>query len=187
MSISPRFGRACATLLLLGLALEACDFNADPLVIEPEFDDISSFETDLWKWVARGVDITDPPVAWEVVRSGERATQGTQSVRLRLANLNDQGKVWIERRYEVADDQLYSVESSFDFASADWGDVNLWRILAGAGPVSPASGGPTPQGSTANGSASDEGHQWLPKVYTLEARSSADGQLFVHVGVWGMS
>src|SRR6185503_5021866 len=70
--------RARAAVLVVALGVAACDFNGDPLVILPEFDDVTSFETDLEKWVPRAVDIGTPPATWEVVRSGDRATQGTQ-------------------------------------------------------------------------------------------------------------
>jgi len=36
--------------------------------------------------------------------------------------------------YEAAFDQRYSVVIAFDFASADWGSINLWRIVTGAAP-----------------------------------------------------
>ena len=46
---------------------------------------------------------------------------------------------------------------------------------------------PTPQGDTGNGLPTDEGHRWLTKSYAMQVRASQDGELFVHVGVWGTS
>lgn len=80
-------------------------------------------------------------MVWEVARSSDQASDGEQVTRLRLDNLNSQGKIWIERRYEVEEDQFYSIKISFDFGSADWGDVNLWRLPAGAVADSPTVGG----------------------------------------------
>ncbi|MSR35870.1 MAG: hypothetical protein EXR95_04380 [Gemmatimonadetes bacterium] len=91
----------------------ACDFNGDPLVIEPEFDDVSSFEVDLGKWTGRVVDAGTPSVLWEVARSADRASEGSQSARIRLDNRAGQAKVMLERRYEVEENQAYAVAISF--------------------------------------------------------------------------
>jgi hypothetical protein len=175
-------------VLALALAISGCDFHGDPLVIEPEFDDATSFESDLGQWTPRSVGVTAPPVAWEIARSGERATDGTQSARLRVDNTTGQAKILLERRYEVEKNQRYRVEISFDFASADFGGVNLWQLLVGAGTTSAAQGGAlAAPGDTGNGSATDQGFAWLPKSYSTEVISDADGELFVYVGVGATS
>ncbi len=175
-------------LLVLLVAGLGCDFHGDPLMIEPEHSDTASFEAGLGDWIPFGIDLLSPPVAWEVARSTDRASDGTQAIRVRLNNLNGRGKVVLERKYAVAKDQLYTVVISFDFATADFGDIGLWRILAGASPDSPTrSNSVAPRESTGNGLAADGGYRWLPKSYTMEARSDAKGEMFVHVGVWGTS
>jgi len=94
--------RARAALLLAALACASCDFHGGTFLIEPEFDDTTSFEADLGKWTGRAFDLGTPPATWEVARSGERATQGSQSARIRLGNLAAaQTKVFLERRYDV--------------------------------------------------------------------------------------
>jgi hypothetical protein len=181
--------RARAAALLLTLALASCDFNGDALIFEPEFDDVSSFETDLGKWTGRAADLGTPPATWEVIRSADRATQGTQSTRLRLGNQAGQPKVFLERHYEVEKNQRYLVEISFDFASADFGGANLWRLLAGAALDSPTQPGTVVAvpGDTGNGRAADEGFVWLPKSFSMEVTSDVGGELFVYVGVEGTS
>jgi hypothetical protein len=124
---SARLGAAIFCLCSLG----SCDLSGLQLIVEPEFEDAFSFETDFSHWAPQGSDLADPPVVWEVARSSDQASEGEQAIRLRLDKKNSQGKIWIERRYEVEEDQFYSIEISFDFGSADWGDVNLWRLLAG--------------------------------------------------------
>jgi hypothetical protein len=178
-----------AAVVVSTLAVAACDFQGDTITIEPEFDDVSSFETDLDKWVGRAVDLGTPPATWEIVRSGDRATQGTQSARLRLGNLGGQTKIFLERRYAVEKNQRYLMEISFDFASADFGTVNLWRLLAGAALDSPTQVGSffgTPA-DTGNGRSTDEGYVWLQKSYSQQITSDSDGELFVYVGVGGTS
>ena len=89
----PRLG---AALLGVLAALSSCDFGEE-LVVYPEFDDSFSFERELEEWSAGGRDLLLPPVTWEVTPSTDRASDGAQSVRLRLDNVNDQDKIWIER------------------------------------------------------------------------------------------
>ena len=181
---SARLGAAIFCLCSFG----SCDRRGFDLIVEPEFEDAFSFETDFSDWTPQGRDLTDPPVVWEVARSGERASDGEQAIRLRLDNLNSQGKIWIERRYEVEENQVYSVEISFDFGSADWGDVNLWRLLAGGGTDPPSvTGSLSVRGDSGNGESSDQGYRWVPNTYEMELRSGTDGELFVYVGIWGTS
>lgn len=176
-------------LLCLGLAVASgCDFKADPLVIQPEFDDVSSFEGDLGSWTVRTVDLGTPAATYEVVRSTDRASDGAQSVRVRLENQTGQAKVLLERRYVVEKDQTYVVEVAFGLASADWSGVAPWRVAVGAAPDSPLRtgfvNGPL---DTFNGRLADQGLVFGPRTTTLEVRSDADGELFVYVGVWGTS
>ena len=187
LSFTRTSARLGATILCVG-SLGACDRRGFELIVEPEFEDTFSFETDLSDWAPRGSDLTDPPVVWEVARSSDQASDGEHAIRLRLDNLNSQGKIWIERRYEVEENQVYSVKVSFDFGSADWGDVNLWRILAGGGTDSPAvTGSLSVREDSGNGESSDNGYQWVPKSYEIEVRSGTDRELFVYVGIWGAS
>jgi hypothetical protein len=180
--IAPRFLAVAAVALFL----TACDKHGLDFVVAPEFDDTFLFESGLGDWTARSKDVTGD--TWEVVTSPDRASQGTQSVRLRLDNKNSQGKIWIEKKYKVEKDQLYTVQVSFDFGSADFGGVNLWQIVAGAAPDSPATAGAAlPQGDTGNGQATDQGYRFVPRTFTFETTSDKDEELFVHVGVWGTS
>jgi hypothetical protein len=178
--------RRRGAVLLFTLAAAGCDFNGDPLAILPEFDDVSSFEVDLEKWTARAADLGTPPATWEIVRSADRATAGSQSTRLRLGSPAGQTKIFLERRYAVEKSLLYRVEISFDFASADFAGVTPWPLLVGAAVESPTVSGAVVQpGNTANGRAADEGYVWLPKSYSMDVSSDGDGELFVYVGVLG--
>ena len=187
LSLSRTSARLFAGILCL-CSLGGCDRRGFQLIVEPEFDDTFSFETGLSGWAPQGRDLTDPPVVWDVTRLSEQGSDGQQAVRLRLENLNSQGKIWIERRYEVEQNQAYAVGISFDFGSADFGDMNLWRILAGAGTSSPAeTGSLSVGGDSGNGESSAQGYQWSSRTAEAVVTSDADGELVVYLGVWGTS
>jgi hypothetical protein len=157
-------------------------------VIAPEFDDVSSFESDLGAWAGRATDLGTPPATWEVVRSGDRASHGSQSSRLRLTSAAGQPKLFIERRYVTEKNQLYKVDVSFDFASSDWTGARPWPMLVGAALDSPTkTGAVITFGDTGNGRAADEAFVWLPKVFSMDLSSDADGEMFIYIGVTGGS
>ena len=145
-----------------------------------------SFEADVQDWQADGTDLGDPPIEWSVERSQELASDGTSSVKLWLNNLNDAGKIWIERAFAVEPDRRYRVRVEYAFASAAFGSVNLWRIIAGVAATSPETADDlTFQGDAGNGADSDVGYRWLQKRYTFDVESGPDGLLHVFIGVWG--
>ena len=147
-----------------------------------------TFETGLAGWAPDGTDLDDPPVEWSIEASDERADDGQNSVRLHLENLNDAGKIWIERSFELAPRTTYEVRLSYDFATADFGDVNLWRVIAGAANEDPETVDDLEfQGDTGNGAGEDVGFVWLRKEFTFTATTGSDGRLWVFLGVWGTS
>lgn len=172
-------------LALLTTLLMACDQVAD-IVFVPEFDVTYSFEAGLEGWFGNGVDLADPSVTWSVEASSELASSGAIAARLYIDNTNGMAKVWIERAEAVEPSVAYDVDISFDFGTADFGEVNLWRILAGAHSASPGTAAAlTVQDATGNGSASDVGVQWLQKSYRMRAVSDPGGRIHIVIGVWG--
>lgn len=108
-----------------------------------------------------------------------------------MDNRTDAAKVWIVREFSVAASRDYMVQLSFDFASRDWGDANLFQLLAGASPTAPATGAEVlavarTNISTGNGAGSDVGFLWSQRLFNRPGRSSADGKLYVLLGVWGV-
>jgi hypothetical protein len=173
--------------LALALAAAGCDRHPDPVVIQPEFDDATSFESDLGHWAVRTLDLGTPPATVEAVRSSDRASDGAQSVRLRLDNAAAQPKVLLERSYDAEKNLTYSVDVSLSFATADSAAVQPWRVAIGAAPVSPTQSlqvnAPTDTGS----GKSTGGFAWIVKTYHGEVQTDASGHLFVYVGVWATS
>jgi len=145
-----------------------------------------SFENDMEGWQAKATDVDDPPVEWSIEHTEEMAKDGSASVKLFLNNLNDKGKIWFERGFELKPNTLYRVTVDFAFATAVFGQMNLWRIIAGVLPDPPQTADDLIyQGDTGNGSDSDVGYKWLQKSYTFDVTSSPDGMLYVFIGVWG--
>ena len=146
-----------------------------------------TFESDPGGWTADGTDLEDPPVTWSVERSDELAERGDWSMRLSLENLNDAGKIWMERAFQLQPGATYDVEVAFDFASADFGDIGLWTIIATVSEADPETVDDLVfRDDTGNGSGEDVGHVWVTRTYSL-GTATADGQglLWVALGVWG--
>ena len=143
-----------------------------------------SFEQGMDGWVAQ--DLSNPAVEWSIERSGDMASEGDTSLKVYLNNLNDAGKIWIQRPFDVDSDSYYQVHVDYDFASADYGDLNLWTIITGA-----VLGPPTKadelvyQRDTGNGADKDEGYKWLHKTYTFDMRTGPEKEIYVIIGVWG--
>lgn len=170
----------------LGLAavLGACDDDSTGPDGQETFT--FSFEEDLQGWSAQGIDLGSPPVTWAITQSEDTSTVGDGSAKFELDNVNDAGKVFLERAFELEPATEYDVRITFDFATADWGDANHWTILAGAHTAPPEDADDLiDQGDTANGEDEDAGHVWLEKSYDLEVTSDAEGKVVVTAGVWG--
>jgi len=177
--------RLTSALIVVGsLSVGGCDC---PLDLWPFLDcDCFSFEADLQDCQGNGTDLSDPPVEWSIERSEELARTGDAAVKLTLNNTNDAGKIWIERQFSVKPNCKHHVQVVFSLASADFGTINLWRIITGVTTTRPTSRDDlTFQDNTGNGSEADVGHVWLDKGYSFDVESGADGELWVAIGVWG--
>lgn len=178
--------RALAILLAAFLALFAC--ADDPTGPEGTVRFTTSFESGLDGFATDGTDLDDPPIEWSIERSDERADDGQWSVRLHLENLNDAGKIWIERVFELEPGRAYRVEISYAFATEDFGEINTWTIVAGVSAEDPETVEDlTFQGNTAHDMGMDVGFVWLERSHELEATADAAGELWVSLGVWGTS
>ena len=169
----------CSVILMLAV-LTGCNGTGIP----PSGTLTFSFEDDLEGWVANGTDLDNPPVEWSIERSRDIASDGKTAVRLYLNNMNDAGKIWVERRFYGEPNRVYQVHVEYDFASADWGDMNLWTIITGVMPE-PSKTELLFQGDTGNNATPEEGFVWLRKSYDFSVESGPDGSAYVMIGVWG--
>ena len=170
--------------LVCGLAIISFILGGCVRAAPPGPDYSFSFERSMEGWQANGLDLDNPPVEWSIEASRDIARDGKSSVRLYLNNINDAGKIWIERSFDVEPNRVYQVRVEYFLASADWGDVNLWTIITG---VVPESAGKelSYQDTTGNNSRQEEGFVWLHKGYDFTVDSGAEGRLIAIIGIWG--
>jgi hypothetical protein len=137
-------------------------------------------------WTANGTDLDNPPVEWSIERSEDIAKDGNMSVKFYLNNVNDAGKIWLEKPFSVKPNNSYKVNLEYAFASSDWGDINLWRIIAGVSSEKPQSRKDLLyQGDTGNFAEPEADYVWLDKSYDFTVQSDSDGILYVIIGIWG--
>ena len=173
----------------------------------PRSESTYSFETDWEGWAPDATDIAfgnctagasagrasgmragNCTVDWLIERTTEQAHEGAASVKLFLNNTNDEGKIWIERAFNVTTGRSYRVHVAFAFASADFGSVNHWMILTGALSEQPRTADDLTgmnRGNTGNGLDAPGGYVWSEKGYDSTVAPGAGGCLWVLVGVWG--
>ncbi len=127
----------------------------------------------------------NPPVEWSIQRTQEMSKEGNTALKLYLSNLNDAGKIWVERSFLVKPNTLYQVNVKYSFASGDYGIANHWTLITGL-TQKPAKTRDdlTYQGDTGNGSGTP-GYKWLDKSYDFTMQSGSEGKLYLTIGVWG--
>ncbi len=142
------------------------------------------FEESLEGWVPDGTDLDDPPIQWKVEHASDAAFQGQGSARFFLDNMNDAGKIWLERPFAVEPNTRYRATVTFQLQSSDFGDVNLWSILGYVGPTDPEQREQMQRvGSTGIGEL--QGPVWVERAFTTDASSDTNGVLWVALGIWG--
>ena len=145
-----------------------------------------SFEQDMENWEGQGIDLDYPSVDWLIHRSDTMAFDGNISLKFYLNNLNDAGKIWVEREFDVIPGLMYEVNIEYAFATADFGSFNLWRIITGVVEKPPETRDDLIfQDDTGNGYDTDVGYTWLNKSYIFTINSTNDGKLCVIIGIWG--
>lgn len=146
-----------------------------------------SFEKNMQGWNASGIDLDNPPIIWSINRSNNISYDGNHSVQLFLNNLNDAGKIWIEKEFGVNQNTFYKINVSYKFATADYGDVNLFKIITGYSYKSPTKKDDlTFQENTGYpGDEQQEGFIWLNKTYTFSTNSGNNNSIILSIGVWG--
>lgn len=184
-------GVLTAGALVAGVGLAACETGTDPVGEAVQVE--SSFEDGFDGWAQRAAEVVvgdDDEIAWEIERSEERSFAGDVAVRMFADNRTDAARLWIERSVQLDSNRTYDVTIEFAFATADWSDVNLWTVLAGAVTESPAAAedlAPAHRDDTRAGDPPGEGFVWQDRSYETTVTTGVDGEAWIVVGVWGTS
>ncbi len=144
-----------------------------------------SFEENTQSWQIDGTDLDNPPVNWTIERSDEHAADGLYAMKLYLENVNDAGKIWMKHTYSVAPNTLYTATISYQFATADFGDFNLFNIITTVRNSSVTSRDDLNyEGDTGHHTGAD-GFVWLNKTFEYLVETDPSGEIYVNIGVWG--
>jgi hypothetical protein len=171
-----------AISLLLFVGLSGC-VNGPPKNVQSH---LFTFEDSMEGWTNDGTDLSDPPINWSVVRSDELASEGNYSVKLYLNNLNDAGKIWMEKLFNVSSDTQYEVTVSYTFATSDFGDFNLFTLITGVSTTSPETVDDIIfQGNTGHHQNETQDFIWTEKQFTFTVQTDQKGEVYVYIGVWG--
>lgn len=177
--------RSSIIMAMTLVAIAGCD--DDP--VAPPDDAIEEsfiFDAGMEGWDGVAADTLDPPIEWHVEHTSDIAATGDGSVELHLENLNDAGKVWMEREFAVEPGESYDVEIEYAFGTSDWGEVNLFTIIAGVHDDPPRSADDlTFQDDTGHGGDEDVGVVWQERSHSFSLQAPDDGTVHVALGVWG--
>jgi hypothetical protein len=175
-------------LLLAGTTLLTTGCGDDP-VAPPPLEPVEQnfvFDQEMEGWQAVATDTLNPPIDWHVQHSTEESVTGNGAVEFFQENLNDQGKIWMERSFELEPGVFYNVDIEFAFGTSDWGQVNLFTIIAGVHGAPPRDAEDLMfQGETGHGGDEDVGLVWVDRAYSLSGQAPPDGSVYVTIGVWG--
>lgn len=145
-----------------------------------------SFEEGMEGWNPDGTDLSNPEINWSIDITDEQAYDANHSLRLYLNNLNDAGKIWIEKMFNATANTQYEITISYMFATSDYGDFNLFRIIAGATSFDPeAADDLVFQDDTGHHIENETGLIWLNKSYTLTVQTDDNAEIYIALGVWG--
>jgi hypothetical protein len=168
------------TVTLLLFALAGCNIANIPQTTN------FSFEQGTEGWTASGTDLGSPPDQWSIEPSRNTASKGKTSLKFYLDNANDAGKIWVTRTFDVKPQTHYQVEVTYKFASADYGDINLWKMITGVALEAPKTAAELVyQGDTGNGGGPEDGWLWRRKTYNFDIRTGPEQELYVTIGIWG--
>lgn len=173
--------------LAVGALAGACGSD-DPIGPDPgePVERHFTFDTNMEGWQAAATDTLDPPIDWHVTHTSDRGHPDDGSIELHLENLNDAGKIWMERDFNLAPGVTYDVSVRYALGTSDWGFVNLFTLITGVHAAPPRQAADlTFQGDTGHGGDADIGVVWLERTYDLSITAPPDGTVYVVIGVWG--
>jgi hypothetical protein len=154
----------------------------------PALVEFFSFEQDFEGWAANGLDLqagSGATIPWSITRSQDMAKDGLWSVRLFIDNINDAGKIWIQRPFTMQPNQTYQVKLGYFFAPID-SQAFSNPIIAGASTQPPATRDdlvPFFEDRTSLG-RNTGANRWARHEYEFTAQADGVGSLYVFIGVW---
>jgi len=153
---------------------------------KPEETRFFSFENDFEGWMPRAADVElgDGSIDWSITHSKEIWEDGVASVKFDLNDLNENGKIWIERTFSVEPKKKYKITLDYAFHSADCGDAPRFRIITGVFRKQPQSGDDLTDAFQEKTTSCAWG--WLHKSYQFTLKSKKSDVLYVVIGIKGI-
>jgi hypothetical protein len=166
---------ALATVVRFGCA------PSESVDVQPiQFQD--GFEQGLLNWTIDKDLPKDPntgqPVAAEIAASDEQAFQGNMSARLYLDGRQDDGTIWLQRKFNVVRRHRYDVHLSFAFWSESESFNLISRVAAYAGANRPRREEDFDLSQAANLAAG-----WRQYSYTFPVTSDGNGEIWTAMGM----
>ena len=135
-----------------------------------------SFESGLGAWQA---DTDGRARAWQVDRTTAQAVDGRYGLAFYLDGRNDDGTVWVERKFTARPNATVSVSTSFWLYSSAASDLNTWAVVGYAGNRDPET---TADIRSVIGPLNKKG--WTQYTFTRKVTTDGTGTVWVAAGIW---
>jgi hypothetical protein len=155
---------------------------------KPQGTEFFSFENDIEGWTSNGTDLDfgSGSIDWSIARVQQFALggeDGEYSINFDLNNLNEKGKIWIERAFMVEPRRKYGVTVEYGLRSLDCGDTPKFRLITGVLRRSPEIGADLEDSVQEKTTSCMWG--WIHKAYDFTIKSKKSDTLYVVIGIWG--
>lgn len=158
------------------------------LTKKPEGTEFFSFENDMDGWMpnATDLDFGGSSIDWSITRIQPYALggeDGASAIQFDINNINQKGKIWIERPFSVERGSKYKVNVEYGFNSGDRGSNPRFTIITGALRWRPETADDLTPAYQEDATSGYWG--WLHKNYTFKVKSKKSDVLYVVIGIWG--
>lgn len=155
---------------------------------KPAGTDFFSLENDMEGWTpnATDLDFGGSSIDWSITRIQPYslgAEDGASAIQFDINNVNQKGKIWIERPFLVERGSKYKVNVEYGFNSGDNGSNPRFTIITGVLRGRPETADdlvPAYQEDTTGGAWG-----WSHKNYTFKVKSKKSDVLYVVIGIRG--
>jgi len=158
------------------------------LTKKPEGTEFFSFENDMEGWTpnATDLDFGGSSIDWSITRiqpyslGGE---DGASAIQFDINNVNQKGKIWIERPFLVERGSKYKVNVEYGLNSGDRGSNPRFTIITGVLRGRPETADDLVPAYQEDATSGYWG--WLHKNYTFKVKSKKSDVLYVVIGIRG--